>query len=230
MPSKLLPDLKNLRSMDEVWTVLDEEFGQILDNVSSLVRRLLAFKVSKEAKTESQKFIELSRIWNEITADLQELDKLEALNHEPTISAVGGMLPSLASKNRYIVLRLKMLGEGYDELQIFSEFMKAERKLQKAMERMHAKPEETNANAKKETGQPGQCTICGKSNHTTAACYSRKKPNKSHSSQGSTNPSKTSPSSNPQKIPCPACNLQWLAVGLTRCLTLNRLSISQCSP
>ena len=38
MPSKLLPDLKNLRSMDEVWSVLDEEFGQILDNVSSLVR------------------------------------------------------------------------------------------------------------------------------------------------------------------------------------------------
>ena len=77
--------------------------------------------------------MELSRIWNEICANLQELDKLEALNHEPTISAMGGMLPSLASKNRYIVLRLRMLGEGYDELQIFSDFMKSERKLQKAM-------------------------------------------------------------------------------------------------
>ena len=57
-------------------TVLDEEFGQVLDNVSGLVRRLLAFKVSKEAKTESVKFMELSRIWNEICADLRELDKL----------------------------------------------------------------------------------------------------------------------------------------------------------
>ena len=40
VPSKLQPDLKNLRSMNEVWAVLDEEFGQVLDNVSGLVRRL----------------------------------------------------------------------------------------------------------------------------------------------------------------------------------------------
>ena len=93
MPSKLQPDLKNLRSMDEVWTVFDEEFGQVLDNVSGQVRRLLAFKVSKEAKTESEKFMELSCIWNEICADLRELDKLEALNHKPTVEAVGGCFP-----------------------------------------------------------------------------------------------------------------------------------------
>ena len=72
------------------------------------------------------------------------------------------MLPSLASKNRYIVLRLQMLGEGYDELQIFADFMKSERKLQKAMERMH-KPEENDS--KKETGQQSQCTNCGKTGH-----------------------------------------------------------------
>ena len=94
VPSKLQPDLKNLRSMNEVWAVLDEEFGQVLDNVSGLVRRLLAFKLSKEAKTESNKFMELSRLWNEICADLRELDKLEALNHEPTIAAVGGCFPA----------------------------------------------------------------------------------------------------------------------------------------
>ena len=94
MPSKLQPELKNLRSMDEVWAVLEEEFGQVLDNVSGLVRRLRAFKVSKEAKTESLKFMELSRLWNEICAYLCELDKLEALNHEPTIAAVGGCSPA----------------------------------------------------------------------------------------------------------------------------------------
>ena len=90
MPAKLQPDLKNLKSMEDVWAVLDEEFGQILDNVSSLVRRLVAFKVSKEAKTEADKFMELSRTWNKICADLEELGKLEALNHEPTIAAVEG--------------------------------------------------------------------------------------------------------------------------------------------
>ena len=92
---------------------------------------------SKEAKSESHKFMELSRHWNEVCADLRELYMLEALNHEPTIAAVGSLLPSLASKNHYIVLRLRMLGEGHDELQIMTEFMQVERKLQKAIERMH---------------------------------------------------------------------------------------------
>ena len=75
-----------------------------MDNVFGLVQRLLAFKKSKEAKSESNKFMELSRLWNEVFADLWELDKLEALNHEPTIAAVGCMLPSFASKNHFIVL------------------------------------------------------------------------------------------------------------------------------
>ena len=64
------------------------------------------------------------------------------------------MLLSLASKNRYVVLHLRMLGEGHDELQILTEFMKGERKLQMAMERMH-KSEENDT--KQETGQQSQC-------------------------------------------------------------------------
>ena len=94
VPSKLELELKNLRSMNEVWSVLDEKFGQVLDNVSSLVRHLLAFTDSREAKTEALKFMELNRLWNEICADLRELNKLEALNHEPTIAAVGGCSPA----------------------------------------------------------------------------------------------------------------------------------------
>ena len=198
VPAKLQPDLKNLRSMNEVLATLDEKFGQVLDNVSGLVRRLLAFKQSKEAKTESHKFMELIRLWNEISADLRKLDKLEALNHEPTIAAVGGMLPSLASKNRYIVLCLRMLGEGYDELQIMSEFMKAEKKLQKAMERMF-KPKDNDS--KQETGQQSQCTNCGKPGHKAAICKSARRANKSHGTQqkGSKQPG----SSNPQPIKVP---------------------------
>ena len=80
--------------------MLDEEFGQVLDNVSGLVKHLLSIKVSKEARTEALKFMELNCLWNEVCADLQELNKLKALNHEPTIAAVGGMLSSQASKNR----------------------------------------------------------------------------------------------------------------------------------
>ena len=48
--------------MAEVWDMLNEEFGQVLENVSNLVRSLLPFKISKYAKTEPQQFIELARI------------------------------------------------------------------------------------------------------------------------------------------------------------------------
>ena len=34
---KIQPDLKNLKTMDEVWEALEEEFGQVMENVSSLV-------------------------------------------------------------------------------------------------------------------------------------------------------------------------------------------------
>ena len=128
MPAKLQPDLKNLRTMNEVWATLDEEFGQLMDNVSGLVRRLMAFKYSKEARGKTNKFMELSRLWNEVCADLRELCKLEALNHKPTIAAVGSMLPSSAAKDRYIELRMRMLDQEYDELEIMSEFMQVERK------------------------------------------------------------------------------------------------------
>ena len=36
-PPKIQPNLKNLKTMDEVWEALDEEFGQMMENVSSLV-------------------------------------------------------------------------------------------------------------------------------------------------------------------------------------------------
>ena len=38
VPAKLQPDLKNLRTMNKVWATLDEEFGQLMDNVSGLIR------------------------------------------------------------------------------------------------------------------------------------------------------------------------------------------------
>ena len=66
VPAKLQPDLKNLRTMNKVWATLDKEFGQLMDNVSGLVRRLMAFKYSKEAKDETNKFMELSRLSNEV--------------------------------------------------------------------------------------------------------------------------------------------------------------------
>ena len=75
MPPKIQPDLKNLRTMDEVWAALDEEFGQIMENVSSLVRGLVAFKNSNKASNEFSRFMELCRQWSEVYTDLHKLRK-----------------------------------------------------------------------------------------------------------------------------------------------------------
>ena len=126
---KIQPNRKNLKTMNEVWeALLYEEFGQIMENVSSLVLGLVAFKNSKEAKTESSKLIEFWRKWSEGYADLHELGKTSVLNHEPTIAAVGDMLPSNSLKDRYIVLHLLRLEQGEDELQIMTEFMQLKRR------------------------------------------------------------------------------------------------------
>ena len=202
MPAKLQPDLKNLRTMQEVWSTLDEEYGQMMENVSGLVRRLLAYKPSKEAKTDTTKFFELWRLWNEVSADLRELGKLGVLNHEPTIAAIGNMLPSHSAKDRYIELRLRRLEQDCDELKIMSEFMQAERKRQKARERMGTTEEPA---TKQEPGQQSRCNNCGKSGHTAAACRGAKQASKSHGTQRQDG--KLS-NSQPIKPSCPACNLQ----------------------
>ena len=58
------------------------------------------------------------------------------LKHELTITTVGDMLPSNASENSYIKLRLRRLGQGDTEIQTMVEFMTAKQKQQKAKERM----------------------------------------------------------------------------------------------
>ena len=54
--------------------------------------------------------MELWRKWSGVYADLQELRKTNVLNHEPTIAAVGDMLPSNASKDSYINLECEGWG------------------------------------------------------------------------------------------------------------------------
>lgn len=67
-------------------------------------------------------------------ADL--LGKVQVLNHEPTIAAVGDIVSSNASKDHYIKLRLKRMDQGEDELQIMMQLMNAEKKRQKDKESM----------------------------------------------------------------------------------------------
>ena len=105
VPKEIEADLKNLRSMEEVWNFLVEEYGQPMDLCNDAVLSLTKFKFSGAAKTESQKFVELYRQWNEVYPDPKEINKLSVLEHEPTLWAVVKQLPSTTSRHEYVKLR-----------------------------------------------------------------------------------------------------------------------------
>ena len=50
-------------------------------NVFGLVNSLTFFQFPKVAKTEAQKFTELARKWGQLYANLEELEKIDILNH-----------------------------------------------------------------------------------------------------------------------------------------------------
>ena len=97
-PKEIQPDIKNLKLMSEVWKVLHEEYGQVMELTSERIEILTGFQFSKEAKTEDTKFAKLYRIWSQVLADLTEVGKVSALDHEPTLAKFARRLPSHASR------------------------------------------------------------------------------------------------------------------------------------
>ena len=114
---------------------------------------------------------------------------------------MGNMLPSYSSKDRYIELRLRRLAQDYDKL----EFMQAERKRQKAKERMGTTNDSV---AKQESSQQNECQNCGKKGHRAADCRRPKNANKRHGTQPKDDKKSHYAASQPSRPPCPACNLQ----------------------
>ena len=86
-------DLKNLKTMDEVWTLLEREYGQVHKLTNELVSQLMQFTVLKEAKTEAQQFTELQRKWTQVVKDLQEVEEIKCLNNPFIIQSISRKLP-----------------------------------------------------------------------------------------------------------------------------------------
>ena len=100
VPAQIQPAIKNLRLITEVWEVLDEEYGQVMELTAELIKYLTNFQFSKEAKTEDAKFAELYRVWQQVLADLVEVGRIDILKHEPTLSKFASRLPSNASRTK----------------------------------------------------------------------------------------------------------------------------------
>ena len=204
-PSEVEPDLKNLKTITEVWEILDRKYGRTMELASELISGLQNFKPSYKAKTESACFAELDREWTKVYNDLEEVQKLEVLNHEPTLSGFAKKLPSVESKKAYIALRLKMMQECEEadppttlsELEVMKKFMRAERRRQELLEGLVEEKDLRIREPRQGTGRKDsrQCYQCGEVGHVMRECP------KSVEVKGSSHFNYQ-----PVALPCPACN------------------------
>ena len=85
VPAEIEPDVKNLTSMAEVWSVLDARYGLVMELTKELISDLQCFSFSKQATNNSAKFLELHREWVKCFNDLKQIDRLSVLDHEPLV-------------------------------------------------------------------------------------------------------------------------------------------------
>ena len=94
--------------MDDIWRLLDDEYGKATELSAERVAYLHTFQFSKTASTEALKFKELYRCWTTVYSDLTKVGQLDTLNHAPTLKTFLGKLPSKASGQRYIALATEL--------------------------------------------------------------------------------------------------------------------------
>ena len=200
-PAEVEPDLKNLKAMKGVWEFLDRKYGRTMELASELINGLHNFKFSNKAKSESARFAELDREWTKVYYDLEEVDKLSALDHEPTLARFAHKLPSDETKKAYGVLRIKMDHEcrnanpptEVSELKVMKAFMKAERERQEVFAGLlddgDVKPKEN----LRQGGRVDPCSRCGRTGHQPSEC------------PGQGDWSRTSHATRAASAPCPAC-------------------------
>ena len=207
-PAEVEPDLKNLKSLKDVWEFLDRKYGNTMELASELIHGLHNFQYSVKAKTESAKFAELDREWTKVYNDLEEVEKLDSLDHEPTLTGLSRKLPTTEAKKAYCDLRIKMIEEceqatpptKVSELEVMKLFMKAERRRQ---ETYAGVLNDAAVASKPREWIPGQngarevtCFRCGKIGHRQAECRGQ------GGGRGSANHASQQAGAS---VPCPAC-------------------------
>ena len=191
LPGEVEPDIKNLTTMKEVWGILDARYGKAMELTQELISGLQCFRFSKQAVNNSAKFLELYREFVKVYNDLQQIDSLSVLDHDPTLCTLAKQLPSDDSKMRYAQLRILRLAENdrareaaaasgnapvgvVSNLDIINEFMRKEREIQVCYEQLlsksdnKAKPEDRIADrgGKREL----RCSKCDKPGHREKDC------------------------------------------------------------
>ena len=122
-----------MRTTAEIWTFINQEYGSTLELTFTLVSTLENFQISKAARTESEKFLELYRVWTSVHNDLLYAGKTAVLNHGPALDKMAKKLPSQEGKFRWIAKRLPFTKSGGTELEAMLEFLGEERDHHRAL-------------------------------------------------------------------------------------------------
>ena len=112
--------------MEEIWALLDDEYGKDSELTSERVDHLHNFQYSKSAITEASKFKELHKCWSTVYSDLEYVGKQQILDHAPTIKGFITKLPSKAMGERYVAMAKELKIKKEKDLNIVNAFMKAE--------------------------------------------------------------------------------------------------------
>lgn len=98
--------------MDEVWTLLEREYDQVLELNNVILIELMQFMVSEEAKIEGQQFTELQRKWTQVVEDLREMNGLRCLDNSIIIQSVLSELTNKECLTCYIMSTFMVEEEG----------------------------------------------------------------------------------------------------------------------
>ena len=221
VPREVEPDVKNLHTMDEIWKVLDNKYGNVMDLSRVLIAGLWNLTLPTSG-SEPARFLVLHREWLKVYNDLKQIGQLSALDHDPTLCQVAEKLPSAEAKKNYSRLRISMRAANareraepgsevakISELKIMSTFMEEEKQLQDQYAQLCPDVKQvTTLNRDKVSRGGGKstdtCFSCGKAGHISRNCPEEQGGCSSVGRQANAN-MRIKPKE------CPACNGQHIS-------------------
>ncbi len=100
VPKEAQVELKTMRTLEEAWRFLDEEFGQVDQLTAERISFLHAFQPSEGARTDHAKFRELHAVWREVFTDLDKVDVGYNLNNALVLESFIRKFPRTVKRRR----------------------------------------------------------------------------------------------------------------------------------
>ena len=109
VPKAAQRELERLKTLDQVWEFLDEEYGNKRKLAAQRVADLNQFRFPAHVKTETAKALELYEIWRDVYTDLENVDREGALDGD---SVVTGFITKFPDKMQDDWIKFEALPEN----------------------------------------------------------------------------------------------------------------------